>query len=374
MGDTTAVATKLSFFSPIGNTKPYFKAALQGFAGSGKTTTAALIARGLHKKIGSKKPIVMFDTERASKFLKPIFEKEGIEVVVKDSRSLADLVEAMRLMREGYSDILLIDSISHIWTNFIEAYKAKKEREKKSKYLTIADWGFLKPAWQTSFSDPFVNDPYHIIMCGRAGEVFSTEENEETGKKEMFVSGIKMKAEKETAYEPDMLVHMELVQDMEGRSLTRVVRTATVLKDRSALIDGKVFENPTFEHFEPVIDALLKDPKKKSTVAERDASELIKTEEEKREWRTQKEITLEQVENYLTMLWPSRSGEDNKNKIDAVNFAFGTLSWKAVEIMSLADIQKGWERIQEFGQKHIADKKKNAEDEKAGEAKSGKKK
>ena len=51
-----------TFFTPIGNTKPYFKAAFEGFAGSGKTYTAALVAIGLHKKIQSKKPVVIFDT------------------------------------------------------------------------------------------------------------------------------------------------------------------------------------------------------------------------------------------------------------------------------------------------------------------------
>lgn len=63
-----------NFFAPLTNTKPYFKAGFQGFAGSGKTYTAALVALGLHRIIGSKKPIVIFDTERASKFLRPLFE------------------------------------------------------------------------------------------------------------------------------------------------------------------------------------------------------------------------------------------------------------------------------------------------------------
>lgn len=358
------------FFSPLGNTKPYFKAALQGYAGSGKTHTSALITIGLHRKIASKKPIIFFDTERASKFLLPMFTEAKIEVQVKESRSLADLKETMRLMREGYSDILIIDSITHIWTRFIESYKTSK----KKVYLTMHDWGVLKPAWFSEFSNPFVNDPYHIIMCGRAGEVFDSEINEETGKKEMFVSGVKMKVEKETAYEPDLLLHMDRVQEMEGGAVTRVTRTATVLKDRSTLIDGKVFENPIFAHMEPVIDALLKNPIKRSTVAERDSAELVKTEESKREWRDKKDIKLEEIQNYMLSLWPSRNAEDNKMKVDAINFSFESLSWKAVELMSLEKLVAGFERLQEFGQKFVADKKKDAETEKVGEKKGEKKK
>ena len=56
------------FFTAIGNTKPYFKAAFEGEPGTGKSWTAALVAIGLHKKINSKKPIVLIDTEKASKF------------------------------------------------------------------------------------------------------------------------------------------------------------------------------------------------------------------------------------------------------------------------------------------------------------------
>src|SRR5215208_2016343 len=77
-----------SFFMPIGNTKPYFKAAFEGFAGCGKTYTSALIAVGLHQRIGSTKPIVIFDTEESAKFLKPLFASHNIEVFVKSSKSL----------------------------------------------------------------------------------------------------------------------------------------------------------------------------------------------------------------------------------------------------------------------------------------------
>ena len=87
------------FFMPAQNTKPYFKAALEGFAGSGKTYTAALIAIGIHKRIKSNKPIVMFDTEKAAKFLKPLFAEAGIELLVRESKSFADLAKTMALCK-----------------------------------------------------------------------------------------------------------------------------------------------------------------------------------------------------------------------------------------------------------------------------------
>ncbi|MDD3690319.1 MAG: hypothetical protein PHI81_09845, partial [Synergistaceae bacterium] len=85
---------------PVANTKPYFKAAFEGFAGSGKTYTASLVAIGIHKRIKSTKPVIIFDTEKASKFLKNIFQENGIELLVREARSLADLKETMRRMRQ----------------------------------------------------------------------------------------------------------------------------------------------------------------------------------------------------------------------------------------------------------------------------------
>src|SRR6266545_8147780 len=102
-----------NFFSTLENTKPYLKIAFEGFAGTGKTFTMAQVAAGLHKRIGSTKPIVIFDTEEAAKFLKPFFREQGIPVLHKRSRSLADLRETMRRCQAGASDILMIDSITH---------------------------------------------------------------------------------------------------------------------------------------------------------------------------------------------------------------------------------------------------------------------
>lgn len=85
-------STEENFFSAIGNTKPYFKAAFEGEPGTGKSWTAALVAIGLHKKINSKKPIVLIDTEKAAKFLIPLFKEHGIEAMVPQSTCLRFLV------------------------------------------------------------------------------------------------------------------------------------------------------------------------------------------------------------------------------------------------------------------------------------------
>jgi hypothetical protein len=330
-----------NFFTEVSNNKPYLKAAFEGFAGSGKTHTAALLAIGLHRRIGSKKPVIIFDTEKASKFLEPLFRKAKIKLLVKDSRSLSDLKETMKRLRDGLADILLIDSISHVWEGFLEAYKRKVNRQD----LQFQDWGVIKPAWRTEFSDPFVRDPYHIVMCGRAGYEYDSEINER-GKREIFKSAVKMKVEGDTAYEPDLLLLMERIQVMRGVNVERVVRRATILKDRSTLLDGKTFENPTYENFAPAVNLLLTNPVETSPTHQGDDAALFKTGDDKREYFKQKDIQLEQIEALLVMVAPGSVGKDKQYKTKILFEAFDQCaSWEAIKQLSPKGLEAGYGRI-----------------------------
>lgn len=59
----------MSILKPATNKMAYGKVGIYGTAGSGKTRTASEIAIGLHKAIGSTKPVVAFDTEPAFSFV-----------------------------------------------------------------------------------------------------------------------------------------------------------------------------------------------------------------------------------------------------------------------------------------------------------------
>lgn len=333
---------KDNFFIDIGNTKPFFKAALEGFAGSGKTYTAALIARGLYQRIGSKKPIVIFDTEKAAKFLKPMFAEANIPVLIRESKSLADLKTAMQKMREGAGDILIIDSISHIWEEYLQSYARKVKRTR----LQFQDWGIIKPTWKREFSDPFVNDEYHIIMNGRAGYEYDNEMNEETGKREIYKSGVKMKVEGETAYEPDLLVLMNRYEEVLGKD-KKVWREATIVKDRSTLIDGKTFVNPTYKHFAPAINAMLDNPLPKDAFLqpEGDTALLFHTEEEKLTWRRERDKALEELEGLLTRIAPASTGKDKQLKLDLLDKVFGTTSMTAISELKPEAIMDGYKKL-----------------------------
>lgn len=333
------------FFMPAQNTKPYFKAALEGFAGSGKTYTAALIAIGIHKRIKSEKPVIMFDTEKAAKFLKPLFADAGIDLLVRESKSFADLAQAMARLREGASDILIIDSITHVWEEFLRAYQIKSGHRR----LQFQDWGIIKPTWKAEFSDPFVNDPYHVIMCGRAGFEYENEVDPETHKREIYKSGIKMKVEGETAYEPDILILMERYEKVLGEN-KQIWREATIVKDRSTLIDGKTFKNPKFDDFAPCIEAMMSNPynKKVKLVPEADTGVLFKTEEERAEFRKERDKWLEEIDGVLIRAFPSSAGKDRQTKLEILSEIFGTTSETALRDIYPEKLAKGYREILDY--------------------------
>lgn len=337
-----------AFFSPIQNTKPFLKLAVHGLAGSGKSYTTALFAIGLHKRIKSVKPIVIFDTEESAKFLIPLFKKNGIDAVSKRSRSLADLKETFKRCKEGYSDILIIDSISHVWEGFLEAYKKQKNRTR----LEFQDWGFIKPAWKAEFSDPFVRDPYHCLMTGRSGYEYENEIDEETKKRTIYKSGVKMKVEGETAYEPDILLYMERFEHILEAD-KEVYRQATVLKDRSTLIDGKTFKNPTYESISPSVELLLSEAVGNEGIKETDPSVLIKQEDDKRDWLRRKDIALENIEGMIVEAFPGQSASEKKHKVACLEFAYGTKSWTEIKMKSPEILEAGMMKLREYFEKQV---------------------
>lgn len=340
------------FFVKASNTKPFLKVALEGFAGSGKTNTAARLAIGLHKKIGSKKPIVMFDTEKASKFLISLFDEAKIELVVRESRTFADLEKTMDYMEQGYSDILIIDSISHVWEEVLASYK----RDKNKEYIYLNDWGFIKPYWKSRFAERLVHDHYHVMLCGRAGYEYESERNDQN-KLETFKSGIKMRVEGETAYESDILILMERYEDLLKKDVKDVWRTATIIKDRSGLIDGKMFtykgNDPTtkvYDDFAPVIDYYLDNP---AEYKGSDANDTHFT--DKTKYAERYKIILEKILAELFRVYPSSSVKDKKGKQDLVEEVFGTTSWTELEKMRIDDLEEKFEVLAEIVRNRMSD-------------------
>lgn len=341
-------------FQELENDKPFLKLALEGFAGDGKTRTAAEIAIGVHKLIHSEKPIAIFDTEQAAKALKPLFDMHGIKAVSNKSRTLATLSEAIKWCEAGNADILVVDSITHVWENFVEAYKANKKYNKT--FLEFQDWGIIKPRWKAEFSTPFVQAAVHIIFTGRAGYEYTDEKNEQTGKREIFKSGIKMKAEGETAFEPDILVLMEKVQDI-LTDKKKIYRTATIIKDRSDKIDGLTLnesgekKGPDFADFYPAVAALL-DGKIREYAGKEIPDTFDSWEDKFSRIGKAKDQAVSEIEGAFNLMKLGTSKEDKGLKAATLKKIFNVLSVDNLSTLRLEELQVGLDILKGFSDKY----------------------
>lgn len=334
----------MSLFKKAENRQAFLKAGLMGLAGSGKTYTATEISIGLIEHMRSRgltelaaKPIAFMDTETGSDWSLPKFQAAGIEMVVNRSRSLWDLRNAI-VEAEQECSILIIDSITHFWRVFCEEYA---ERRGRKRGLEFSDWAFLKKEWAV-FTDLYVNSQLHIIMCGRQGYEYDFMEKDD-GKKELIKTGVKMKAEGETGFEPSILIAMEQEHRMVNGELKEVYRVAKVLKDRSTFLDGQVIRNPTFKDFLPHIECLNLGSKQ-GAIDKGDNAPLFSDDGSEGRWqreKREKEAVLEEIGEVVKKHHAGSSESSKKERGDIMEKHFGTRAWTRIEGLPLAQLKTG---------------------------------
>lgn len=224
------------------------KMAFFGPQGSGKTLTGLLVAEGLAKLSG--KRIAMVDTESGADFYAMHVEQRRVHPEAFDfdalySRSITEISAALKALDPNVYGVIKLDSITHIWDACKEAYRGKK---KKDGGLPMYAWAQIKKPYKDLMTW-LLNCPMHVIVCGREGTEF---EEDETGETKSV--GAKMKAEGETAYEFNHLLHFESVRV--GKRRVHEIQ-CFVEKDRSGVLTGKVIKWPNFDSIAAPILGLL---------------------------------------------------------------------------------------------------------------------
>lgn len=341
----------MSMLKPASNRMAYAKVGLYGTAGSGKTRTATEIAIGIQKAIGSTKPVVAFDTEPAFSFVLPLFKEAGIELLVADeSRALADLMKFMD-EAEKVADIAIIDSITHVWRDAQESYLArlnnnrKKDGKRPLQALEFQHWRPIKAAW-AEFTDRFLSSKLHVIVCGRAGQVYEYQDKDDgSGKKELISTGTRMATEKELGYEPSLLI--EMIADRQGG---KIVNTALVQKDRSDKLNGAELRMPNFESFAPHFRALNIGGEHFGSMQQRDSQGMFEDADEAG-WdkeKRQREIWSEEIQGLLTKRWPGQTADEKKAKADALEAILFTRSWTKVESTHSSKLEAAYHELRAY--------------------------
>jgi len=316
----------------------YLKMGLYGKAGSGKTFTSSKVAIGLAQFVKDERPVAFIDSETGSDFVRPMFEAAKVGLIVSKSRSFAKLVDGVD-EAEKEASVLIIDSITHFWYEIVRSYMA----DMKITRMAFHHWGPVKEEWRR-FADRYVNSKLHIIMAGRAGDVWEDTADEQ-GILESKRVGTRMKAEVETGYEPSLLVEMVREYKSKAKGATWTHR-AYVMKDRYDLIDGKHYDDPGLGEFMPHIASLNLGGKHKGVDA--DTSEGMFTQGRSRaEWVEQKKTLLEKIQNEIYLLHPSASAEDKKARLELLKKIFGTHAWNEIAgAKSLDPLIEGLKKIE----------------------------
>jgi hypothetical protein len=330
----------MSLFKEASQQQSYLKSGFYSEAGAGKTWTMSLLAIGLHKLIKSTKPVYFFDTEAGSDYvLETLFKPAGVKLFSVKSRSFEDLMTAVE-EAEANSDVLIAESVTHVWDELQSAYRKKNGITK----LEFQDWAILKPEWNR-FTTRYLNAKMHIIIGGRSKDDYEYVAGRD-GKKELIVTGNRMATEKNMSYEPSLLVEMEKVIDQKtGFWIPR----AWILKDRFGKIDGKAFDKPTFETFLPHIQMLNLGGVHVGVDMSRNSEGLFSSDDGKAvaEIRKKQAVWTEEIESTLTAAYPGRSSEETKKKLDLLKMAFGGYAWAMIKEMQPEVLQAGLLKIRE---------------------------
>lgn len=345
----------MSLLQTLGTGQGYLNAGFLGFPKSGKTYTSILLAIGVRKYLGLTGPIVMFDTEGGSEYVAPMVKREtGQDLIGVRSRSFDDMLRAGQEALEIGASVFIADSMTHVWRELCDAYlkginEARKARGQGPRTrLEFQDWNPIKAKW-AKWTDWYLNAPLHKIICGRAGYDYDFEEREDGTGKDLIKTGVKMKTEGEFGFEPSLLVEMERVQVLGDG--TKLLHRATVIGDRFGVIDSKSENNPGFDFFLPHIQCLV--PGAHAPIDTEVKTNLDLDADGDSQWNRERKartIICEEIQGELLRKWPGQTAAEKTAKIEAIESAFGTRSWTAVESMDSTKLRAGLAALRQVTQ------------------------
>lgn len=206
-------------FEKARRTRSRLRMALTGPAGSGKTYSSLLIAKGIGGKIA------MIDTERGSGSLYDhLADYDVLQLTPPfDPRKY---IQAIKLAEEHGYHVLIIDSLSHAWAG-VGGILDIHDRTTKSTRNSFAAWREVTPQ-HNQLVDTMLDCRCHLLVTMRTKTAY--EVNQENGKTKVTKLGLAPVQRDGLEYEFTLVMDLAL----EGH-------VATVSKDRTQLFDGEVF-------------------------------------------------------------------------------------------------------------------------------------
>lgn len=349
------------------------KVGMFGGQGSGKTTSAALLAMALSKEFHNGAPVLVCDTEPGWQFLKPLFGVEGIELHQRTTPTFKAMVDNIREAEKLGCCVFVVDSLTIIWTELMQSFKAKNRG-----YIPISVWGDIKQMWG-EYTTLFLNGRMHCFALGRLGnEMEEVADEEKEGKTKLVKTGTKFKAGggESFGYEPHLLLELTLerkdkvVRGSKREAEGRMVHRVDVLKDRTWALNGNVIrwsDKPRYEkggyrtvwnsikpHFDRVQQTMAI-----VTLQAGSSADMIPGDEGRSEYyqnKQRRDILAAELHGAMELLWGGTGKNEKQMRLRVFEHIFGFRTKEAADAASLSVIERGVRILQAF-EKRVAREK-----------------
>jgi hypothetical protein len=319
--------------------KAALKMGLYGPAGSGKTFTALLVAEGLAQHTG--KRIAYIDTEFGTAFYGQTVAQRAVhprafDFNVLHTKSITEVLGAVQGLDPNAYGVLVVDSITHLWDACRNAFTG---RLTKAGTIPLHAWSAIKKPYK-ELMHLLLASTLHVLICGRQGIDYG--EDEASG--ELKSLGYRMRAEGETAYEPDVLIRLE---SHKANRKEVAIPLAHAEKDRSGILAGQSIPWPTFDNVAKPLLGLLGTtqavPPTDDEVGRQDAEALAR-----------QELEQEGRSAELAALYTTRFGQaDGVGELERIAQELTTKVKAELEGKDLARVRKAY--VTRLGQLKAAD-------------------
>ena len=339
-----------------------------GAQGSGKSSTAALIAAAISAQFYNRAPVFVVDPELAWPFLKRrIFDVEGIPLITRPYRSFDGMHKSIREAEREGACVWIVDPLTLHWSELLETYK------KRLGFIPIDAWGDIRDVWN-AYINNFLNTKMTCIAAGRLGNDFEEQEqnlaNGKGTKTQLVKVGTKFKAGggESFGYEPHLLFELSLerkakrVQGEERPGEGRMVHRVDVLKDRTWALNGATIRWPDrpgyqkgdYKHVWQSIRPHFNDVQAvggHQVVGDDTSADLISGENGRSEWyhnKERKDVLSAELHATMDMLWGGTAVAAKQMRMKVFEHVFGFKTKEAADAQSLDKIERGVRILQAF--------------------------
>lgn len=334
------------------------KVGIFGGQGTGKTTTAAMLALALSVELHNRAPVFVTDTEPGWQFLKPMFAIEGVEMIQRTTPTFKAMLADMHAADQAGACVWAIDSLTVIWNELMQSFKKRNGGR-----IPINVWGDIKEKWG-EYATLYRNLNAHGFALGRLGNVMEEIEDEnKPGDTKLIKTGTQFKAGggESFGYEPDLLMELSterkpkrkagVVREGEGR----MVHRADVLKDRTWALNGKVLrfsDKPRYEKggyrqvweaIKPHFDLVQQTSVAVTLTAGENSTSLINSNghSDFYERRQRRDVLVAELHASLELLWGGTGKAEKQMRLKVFEHIFGFRTKEAAEVATLETIERG---------------------------------